>query len=88
VSDTSRYHGFFLADTYAAARLVDGLDVNLNLLRLNPFGTRLLPWPTLPHRLSADFTNKQVSSLTRATDPAYERFVEGKYLLLELEAFL
>jgi hypothetical protein len=51
-------------------------------------GIRLLPWPTLPHRLSAYFTNKQVSSVTRATDPVYERFAEGKYLLLELEAFL
>ncbi len=52
------------------------------------FGLRLLPWPTLPHRLSAYFTNKQVSSATRATNPVYSRFAEGKYLLLELEAFL
>jgi hypothetical protein len=35
-SSQSRYHGWFLADTYLAARPVNGIDVNLNLLLLNP----------------------------------------------------
>ena len=32
----SRYHGWFTADTYIGVRPVDGLDINLNLLALNP----------------------------------------------------
>ncbi len=32
----SRYHGWFLADTYVGVRPVLGLDINLNLLMLNP----------------------------------------------------
>ena len=32
----SRYHGWFLADTYVGVRPVLGLDINVNLLMLNP----------------------------------------------------
>ncbi|MBN1610063.1 MAG: hypothetical protein JW940_25780 [Polyangiaceae bacterium] len=32
----SRFHGYFLADLFAAAPIVDGLDANLNLLTFNP----------------------------------------------------
>lgn len=32
----SRYHGWFLANSYAAVRPFTGLDANLNLLMLNP----------------------------------------------------
>ena len=31
----ARFHGYYLADTYLAAHLLDGLDANLNLLLLN-----------------------------------------------------
>jgi hypothetical protein len=32
----TRFHGYFIADTYGAVRLVPGLEANLNLLLLNP----------------------------------------------------
>ncbi len=32
----SRYHGWFTADTYVGVRPVQGLDINMNLLALNP----------------------------------------------------
>jgi hypothetical protein len=32
----SRFHGFFMADTYLSVRPLEGIDVNLNLLVLNP----------------------------------------------------
>ena len=32
----SRYHGWFIADTYIGVRPVTGLDINMNLLALNP----------------------------------------------------
>jgi hypothetical protein len=32
----TRFHGYFLADTYLAASLVEGLEANLNMLVLNP----------------------------------------------------
>ncbi|HEX7548198.1 MAG TPA: hypothetical protein VF417_04305 [Candidatus Methylomirabilis sp.] len=32
----SRFHGYFMADTYLAVRPVEGIDFNLNLLLLNP----------------------------------------------------
>ena len=32
----SRYHGWFTADTYIGVRPVTGLDINMNLLALNP----------------------------------------------------
>lgn len=35
-SEQSRYHGWFVANAYAAIRPIAGLDVNLNLLMLNP----------------------------------------------------
>jgi hypothetical protein len=35
-ANQSRYHGWFLADTYIGTRPVHGLDINLNLLALNP----------------------------------------------------
>lgn len=35
-TEQSRYHGWFLANAYAAIRPITGLDVNLNLLMLNP----------------------------------------------------
>jgi hypothetical protein len=35
-SRQSRYHGYFLANTYGAVRVLDGLDANLNLLLFNP----------------------------------------------------
>ncbi|MBN2527789.1 MAG: hypothetical protein JXR76_15475 [Deltaproteobacteria bacterium] len=34
--DQTRYHGFFIFDSYGAVRLFDALDVNLNLNFLNP----------------------------------------------------
>jgi hypothetical protein len=35
-SPQSRYHGWYVADTFIAARIVDGLEANFNLLTLNP----------------------------------------------------
>src|SRR5512145_1770061 len=35
-TEQSRYHGRFLANSYAAVRPITGLDVNLNLLMLSP----------------------------------------------------
>jgi len=35
-SPQSRYHGWYVADTFVAARIVDGLEANFNLLALNP----------------------------------------------------
>jgi len=35
-SEQSRYHGWFLANTFLGVRPLAGLDVNLNLLMLNP----------------------------------------------------
>ncbi len=32
----SRYHGWYVADTFLAARIVSGFEANLNLLTLNP----------------------------------------------------
>jgi len=32
----SRYHGWFTADTYVGVRPVSGLDINMNLMALNP----------------------------------------------------
>jgi hypothetical protein len=35
-SEPSRYHGYYLANGYFAARALDGLEANLNLLLFNP----------------------------------------------------
>jgi hypothetical protein len=34
--EKTRFHGYYLADTFGAVRLLDGLDVNLNLVFTNP----------------------------------------------------
>ena len=34
--EQTRYHGWYVADLFAAARLVEGLEANFNLLALNP----------------------------------------------------
>ena len=46
----SRFHGNFVVDGYAAVRVVDGIDVNLNLLIFNytasepaRFGSQIIP---------------------------------------------
>lgn len=51
-------------------------------------GLRLLPWPELPHRLSAYLTNKLVSSQLDADDPDPRRFVHPTVLGLDVEVFL
>jgi len=32
----ARFHGYYIADTYWAVHILDGLETNLNLLLLNP----------------------------------------------------
>jgi hypothetical protein len=52
-------------------------------------GLRLYPWPGLPHRLSAVFTNKQVETGRAMSEPTDLRFrTAGHYVSLQLEAAL
>jgi hypothetical protein len=52
-------------------------------------GLRLHPWPGLPHRLSAVFTNKQVQTGRTMADTTDLRLrTEGHYISLQLEASL
>jgi hypothetical protein len=52
-------------------------------------GLRLHPWPALPHRLSAVFTNKQVQTGRSMADTTDLRLrTSGHYISLQLEASL
>ena len=51
-------------------------------------GLRILPWPGLPHRLSAYVTNKQVHSEYNSSSEVARRFDRGTYCLFTMEAFL
>jgi hypothetical protein len=51
-------------------------------------GVRVFPWPSLPHRLSAYVTNKQVQSGLDSSNEVARRFDRGTYCLFTVEAFL